>query len=41
VWGDESPAEVMPRGRVHSGYAGGPIDTPSLRTIAEETGHSL
>jgi len=30
VWGDESLDEVAPRGRVHRGYAGGPIDTPDL-----------
>lgn len=30
VWGDESLEEVQPRGKVHRGYAGGPIDTPAL-----------
>lgn len=30
VWGDESQDEVAPRGQVHRGYAGGPIDTPDL-----------
>lgn len=30
VWGDESLDEVAPRGQVHRGYAGGPIDTPNL-----------
>ena len=25
AWGDESDEEVAPRGRVHRGYAGGPI----------------
>ena len=30
VWGDESLEEVEPRGKVHRGYAGGPIDTPDL-----------
>lgn len=30
VWGDESLDDVAPRGRVHRGYAGGPIDTPDL-----------
>lgn len=30
VWGDESLDEVEPRGKVHRGYAGGPIDTPDL-----------
>ena len=27
---DESLDDVAPRGRVHRGYAGGPIDTPDL-----------
>lgn len=30
VWGDESPTEVSPRGKVHRGYAGGPILAPVL-----------
>ncbi len=30
VWGDESLDDIEPRGRVHRGYAGGPIDTPDL-----------
>lgn len=30
VWGDESADEVLPRGLVHKGYAGGPI-LPQLR----------
>ncbi len=30
VWGDESLAGVAPRGQVHRGYGGGPIDTPDL-----------
>lgn len=30
VWGDESADEVVPRGNVHKGYAGGPI-LPPLR----------
>lgn len=30
MWGDESLEGVEPRGQVHRGYAGGPIDTPNL-----------
>lgn len=30
VWGDESLDEVEPRGKVHRGYAGGPIEPPGL-----------
>jgi N6-adenosine-specific RNA methylase IME4 len=30
VWGDESGLESSPRGRVHRGYAGGPLLTPVL-----------
>ncbi|MDD2926549.1 MT-A70 family methyltransferase [Rhodoferax sp.] len=30
VWGDESSDEVVPRGAVHKGYAGGPILPPLL-----------
>lgn len=30
VWGDEADAEVEPRGRVHQGYAGGPIQVPLI-----------
>lgn len=30
VWGDESSEEVIPRGVVHKGYAGGPILPPLL-----------
>ncbi|MFC6715054.1 MT-A70 family methyltransferase [Branchiibius cervicis] len=30
LWGDESDAEVSPRGRSHKGYAGGPILAPVL-----------
>lgn len=30
VWGDEAAEDVYPRGRVHKGYAGGPIGTPEL-----------
>lgn len=30
VWGDESSDEVVPRGGVHKGYAGGPILPPLL-----------
>lgn len=31
VWGDESGPGTTPRGRVHPGYAGGPILAPVLR----------
>lgn len=30
VWGDESGDGVVPRGKVHRGYAGGPIQAPAL-----------
>lgn len=30
VWGDESADDVIPRGAVHKGYAGGPILPPLL-----------
>jgi N6-adenosine-specific RNA methylase IME4 len=30
TWGEESDEDVTPRGRVHRGYAGGPILTPVL-----------
>jgi hypothetical protein len=30
VWGDESPAEQAPRGKMHKGYAGGPMLPPLL-----------
>lgn len=30
MWGDEAPEGVTPRGRVHRGYAGGPILAPVL-----------
>lgn len=30
VWGDESPEELVPRGKVHKGYSGGAI-LPALR----------
>lgn len=30
VWGDESDVEVLPRGRVHNGYKGGPVLAPNL-----------
>lgn len=30
VWGDESDAEVTPRGVAHKGYEGGPIDAPAV-----------
>jgi lambda repressor-like predicted transcriptional regulator len=30
AWGDESSDEVVPRGLVHKGYAGGPILPPLL-----------
>lgn len=41
AWGDESSPTVTPRGRLHSGYAGGPIQTfPSIPPrihLSEET----
>ena len=30
VWGDESSEGIEPRGQVHRGYSGGPIETPAL-----------
>lgn len=30
VWGDESAPEHQPRGQVHKGYAGGPIQVPDV-----------
>lgn len=30
VWGDESSDEVVPQGRVHRGYRGGPLETTYL-----------
>lgn len=30
VWGDEAADEVVPRGRAHRGYAGGPLELPSV-----------
>lgn len=33
-WGDEAAEEVVPRGRVHSGYAGGAIEAP--RDVSRE-----
>jgi N6-adenosine-specific RNA methylase IME4 len=30
VWGEESHENVTPRGKVHRGYAGGPMHTPTL-----------
>jgi len=30
VWGDESEEGVLPRGKAHSGYSGGPIVPPAL-----------
>lgn len=31
AWGNEAEVDAVPRGRVHRGYAGGPIDVPHLR----------
>ncbi len=31
VWGDESDDAVEPRGKVHAGYKGGPIEVPQLQ----------
>ena len=33
VWGDESPEETMPRGKVHKGYEGGPVLPPLLPNV--------
>lgn len=30
AWGDESGTDLTPRGQVHKGYAGGPIEAPFL-----------
>jgi N6-adenosine-specific RNA methylase IME4 len=30
LWGDESSDEVIPRGKIHKGYSGGPIFPPLL-----------
>lgn len=30
AWGDEAGEDVTPRGKVHRGYAGGPLELPSL-----------
>ncbi|MCL2714384.1 MAG: MT-A70 family methyltransferase [Alphaproteobacteria bacterium] len=37
VWGDESPEDTTPRGRVHKGYAGGPM-LPTLLPNTHLTG---
>lgn len=37
AWGDESEADVAPRGRVHRGYGGGPIEVPRLTSHARLT----
>jgi N6-adenosine-specific RNA methylase IME4 len=31
VWGDEADDAVEPRGKIHSGYQGGPIEVPQLQ----------
>lgn len=36
VWGDESPAEVTPRGRVHKGYAGGTLEVVQPAHVLDE-----
>jgi len=48
AWGDESAADVTPRGQVHKGYAGGAIDVPPVTkhvrldpTTAERIGKEL
>jgi len=44
VWGDESDDAVVPRGKVHRGYAGGSIQTPLLPSharIKDETAEYL
>jgi N6-adenosine-specific RNA methylase IME4 len=47
-WGDEADEEIVPRGKVHSGYAGGYIATPQLQLhmrideeVAEYLGEEL
>lgn len=40
VWGDESAAEVTPRGKTHRGYAGGPMLAPVLPPHARMTPQS-
>lgn len=30
AWGDESAADVKPRGKIHKGYAGGPLRVPHI-----------
>lgn len=32
VWGNESASHVTPRGRLHRGYEGGPINAPALES---------
>lgn len=48
AWGDEAAHDVMPRGKVHRGYAGGSIDVPLLASHArmstgqaDAAGHEL
>lgn len=31
AWGDEADPEIVPRGRIHPGYAGGAIEIPQLQ----------
>ena len=31
TWGDESAEDVVPRGRTHKGYAGGPLLVPAVQ----------
>jgi hypothetical protein len=40
AWGDESDDEIAPRGQVHRGYGGGPIDVPHLRPHARVLPHA-
>jgi N6-adenosine-specific RNA methylase IME4 len=40
VWGDEASDEVVPRGRVHQGYTGGPALFPDLEPHQRLTGVS-
>ena len=39
VWGDEAASESGPRGRVHRGYAGGPILAPVVEPHARMSKH--
>ena len=36
AWGDESGTDIAPRGVVHKGYAGGPIESPWRAVMGDE-----